>query len=99
MSREKTTPASIEVEREAGVRDRREAAWARCLRERARLLGNVSELERRRLDLVESVSTRTGVRPGVLGVAYDVAMEVGLDPVLALEIVGCGVTVLELTTP
>jgi hypothetical protein len=56
-------------------------------------------LERRRAELVEGVSQRSGVRPSVLSEAYDLALEVGLDPVLALEIVGCGVAVLELPAP
>jgi hypothetical protein len=76
--------------------DRRHAAWHQCLRSRARLLEQVPELERRRVALMEGVSQRSGVRTSVLGQAYDLALEVGLDPVLALEIVGCGVAVLEL---
>jgi hypothetical protein len=79
--------------------DRREPDWLGCLRARARLLEQVPELERRRIDLIEAVGKRSGVRPGVLGVAYDLALEVGLDPVLALEMVGCGVTVEELIEP
>src|SRR5262245_3278170 len=79
--------------------DRREPAWLGCLRARARLLEQVPELERRRIDLIQAVAQRSGVRPGVLSVAYDLALEVGLDPVLALEMVGCGITVEELTEP
>jgi hypothetical protein len=82
-----------------GKGDRREPGWLGCLRARARLLEEVPELERRRIDLISAVAQRSGVRPGVLGVAFDLALEVGLDPVLALEMVGCGVTVEELAEP
>jgi hypothetical protein len=81
------------------IRERRSPPWQQCLRERARLLEHVPELERRREHLLEGVAQRSGVRTTVLGTAYDLAMEEGLDPVLALEVIGCGVGVLDLPAP
>ncbi|MGH7467285.1 MAG: hypothetical protein ACRENP_04795 [Longimicrobiales bacterium] len=81
------------------VKERRHPAWQQCLRERARLLEHVPELERRRAHLLKGVAERSGVRETVLSEAYDLALEEGLDPVLALELVGCGVGVLDLKAP
>ncbi|MGH7460016.1 MAG: hypothetical protein ACREMA_03180 [Longimicrobiales bacterium] len=82
-----------------GRGNRREAAWLRCLREQARLLEQVPVLERRRTDLVAGVAERSGASLAALDIAYDRALEEGLDPALALEIVGCGVAVIDLTEP
>ena len=83
----------------SGPGDRRHSAQARCLCERARLLEDVPELERRRADLLDALASRSGVRITILSTAYDLAQEVGLDPILALEMIGCGVGLLELPAP
>src|SRR5262245_4813913 len=70
--------------------------WLKCLRSRLRTLPELSE---RHADLVASVQERTHVPLQVLEIAYDVARESGLDPGLALEIVACGVCVVELEEP
>ncbi len=82
-----------------GPSNRRQPVWLRCLKERARLLEQIPVLERRRTDLVAGVATRSGASLALLDIAYDRALEEGLDPVLALEIIGCGVAVLDLTKP
>ena len=46
--------------------------------------------------MVAGVERRTHVPRSVLERAYDLAREAGLDPALALELVGCGVSVVEL---
>ena len=68
-------------------------AWLTCLR--ARLLA-LPELSERHADMVAGVERRTHVPRAVLERAYDLARESGLDPALALELVGCGVSVVEL---
>jgi hypothetical protein len=85
--------------RRSSAANRREAGWLRCIRQQARLLEQVPVLERRRTDLVAGVAERSGASLAALDIAYDRALEEGLDPVLALELVGCGVAVLELTEP
>jgi hypothetical protein len=83
----------------AGGFERRHSLPGQCLCDRARLLADVPELERRRVDLLDALSRRSGVRVTILSTAYDLAEETGLDPVLALEIVGCGVGVIDLPGP
>ena len=71
------------------------AAWLSCLRSRLRALPELSE---RHADMVAGVEKRTHVPRATLERAYDLAREAGLDPALALELVGCGVSVVELDT-
>jgi hypothetical protein len=70
--------------------------WVACLRERGQLLEHIPKLEHRRSNLLERSQKRSGAPLHVLDRAYDLAIEEGLDPVLALELVGCGVAVIEL---
>jgi hypothetical protein len=70
--------------------------WVACLRERGQLLEHIPKLEHRRANLLEKSQKRSGAPLQVLDLAYDLAIEEGLDPVLALEIVGCGIAVVEL---
>ena len=70
--------------------------WVACLRERGQLLEHLPKLEHRRANLLEKSQKRSGAPTQVLDLAYDLAIEEGLDPVLALEIVGCGIAVVEL---
>ncbi len=70
--------------------------WVACLRERAQLLEHIPKLEHRRSNLLEKSHQRSGAPLHVLDRAYDLAGEEGLDPVLALELVGCGIAVIEL---
>jgi hypothetical protein len=73
--------------------------WVACLRERAQLLEHIPALEHRRSHLLEKSQKRSGASRHVLDRAYDLSQEEGLDPVLALELVGCGVAVVEFTPP
>jgi hypothetical protein len=75
------------------VRAAADPAWLVCLRARLRALPELSE---RHADMVAGVEARTHVPRTVLERAYDLAREAGLDPALALELVGCGVSVVEL---
>jgi hypothetical protein len=70
--------------------------WVACLRERGQLLEHIPKLEHRRANLLEKSQKRSGAPLHVLDRAYDLAIEEGLDPVLALELVGCGIAVVEL---
>jgi hypothetical protein len=70
--------------------------WMSCLRERGQLLEQLPALEHRRSHLLEKSAQRSGVSHHLLDRAYDLACEEGLDPALALELVGCGVAVIEL---
>jgi hypothetical protein len=47
--------------------------------------------ERRRAELVHAAEEEAGVAPDLAGEAYDLAVEEGLDPLLAVELVRAGV--------
>ncbi|HSL70291.1 MAG TPA: hypothetical protein VK864_08600 [Longimicrobiales bacterium] len=55
--------------------------------------------ERRRAELLDDVEERAWIDRPVLELAYDLAEEEDLDTAIALELVGCGVAVVELEPP
>lgn len=73
------------------------ADWVGCLQERAAALAQLPDRERRHLEVVESARERTGLPLTTIELAYELALEEGLDPALALEILVCKVAVIELS--
>jgi hypothetical protein len=73
--------------------------WLRCLRGRLTILSEMAGRERRRAELLEDLEQRSWIDRPVLDLAYDLAEEEDLDPAIALELVGCGVAVVELEPP
>jgi hypothetical protein len=51
--------------------------------------------ERRRAELVHAAHEEAGVEPALAGVAYDLAVAEGLDPLLGVELVRAGVGIRE----
>jgi len=62
-------------------------------------LETLAESSVRHADLISAAEERTHIPVSVLERAYDIAQEAGLDPGLALELVGCGVAFVELEQP
>lgn len=75
------------------------ADWVNCLQERARVLAELPDRERRHLEVIESAQARTGLPLTTLELAYELALEEGLDPALALEVLVCKIAVVELSEP
>ncbi len=80
----------------ATVRNSEDQEWLKCLRSR---LDNLAQSSVRHMELITEVQSRSQVPLTVLERAYDIAQETGLEPALALEMVGCGVCVVELEEP
>ena len=73
--------------------------WLICLQARVLALAELEDRERRHLELLESAHARTGLARGTLELAYEFAQEEGIDPALALELLVCGVAVIDLEEP
>lgn len=73
--------------------------WLRCLRERTTALADLPDRERRHAELMEAHEARDAAPRHVLELAYEIALEEGLDPAFALEMISCRVAVLELEAP
>ena len=74
-------------------------SWRECLRDRALALADLPDRERRHSELMETHEARAVASRPVLEMAYELALEEGIDPALALELVSCRVAVLELEEP
>lgn len=73
----------------------REASGVDVLLSRVGRLARMPGAERRRAELVESAEREAGVPPALSEDAYDIAVEEGLPPALALELIRAGVGVCE----
>jgi hypothetical protein len=73
--------------------------WLRCLQERVLVLADMPERERRHAELMESLELRTALPRHTLELAYELALEEGIDPALALELLACKVAVIDLAEP
>lgn len=76
-----------------------ETNWVACLQERVVALADLPDRERRHAELMESVQSRIGYPLSTLELAYEIALEEGVDPALALELLVCRVAVIDLPEP
>src|SRR5688500_2722690 len=68
-------------------------AWVSCLQERALALADLPDRERRHIEVIEAAQAQTGLPLTTLELAYEIALEEGLDPALALEVLVCKIAV------
>ncbi|HWV58964.1 MAG TPA: hypothetical protein VNZ57_16035 [Longimicrobiales bacterium] len=78
--------------------ERKRSAAKECLVEAATRPGGVGHGGRRREELLERM-VRQGVSVELAADAYDIAVDEGVDPAFALEVVRCGIGVVETESP
>lgn len=73
----------------------RNVGAASCLLQRVDELETMAGHQRRRIELVERAVDEAGLERELAEEAYDIAREEGLEPAFGLELVRCGIAVVE----